>query len=139
MDMPHVGGLGGTSGGNPISCKAGLVVLDLLQGGMLEKSVKLGEKIMDRFLKLQERYEIIGDVRGLGPMVGIELVKDGKSKDPATDETKELVKRCYERGLIVISCGVYHNVIRTLMPLVIADDQLQRGFAILEAGLKEIA
>lgn len=139
MDMPHVGGLGGTFGGNPISCKAGLVVLDLLQGGMLEKSVKLGEKIMDRFLKLQERYEIIGDVRGLGPMVGIELVKDGKSKEPATDETKELVKRCYERGLIVISCGVYHNVIRTLMPLVIADDQLQRGFAILEAGLKEIA
>jgi len=139
MDAPHVGGLGGTYGGNPISCRAGLAVLDLLNDDMLGKAMQLGEKVRDRLMKLQERYALIGDIRGLGPMIGIELVKDRKTKEPDADEAKEIVKRCYENGLIVISCGVYHNVIRTLMPLVITDDQLERGFAILEDSLKEIA
>jgi 4-aminobutyrate aminotransferase/(S)-3-amino-2-methylpropionate transaminase len=137
MDAPHVGGLGGTFGGNPIACKAGLQVLNLLQGEMLGKAARLGEKVRNRFLNLQEQYEIIGDVRGLGPMMGMELVKDRESKKPAADEVKELVKRCYERGLIILSCGVYHNVIRTLIPLVITDDQLERGFSILEESLRE--
>jgi 4-aminobutyrate aminotransferase/(S)-3-amino-2-methylpropionate transaminase len=137
MDAPHVGGLGGTFGGNPIACKAGLEVLDLLQGEMLEKAVQLGERVRERLLNLQEQYEIIGDVRGLGPMVGMELVKDRRSKEPAADEAKGLVKRCYEKGLIILSCGVYHNVIRSLIPLVITDDQLERGFSILEESLRE--
>jgi len=135
MDAPHVGGLGGTYGGNPISCKAGLEVLDLLNNDMLDKAMRLGEKVSGRLMKLQEQYQIIGDIRGLGPMIGMELVKDRKTKKPAADEVKEIVKRCYENGLIIISCGVYHNVIRTLMPLVITDDQLERGFAILEGAL----
>jgi len=139
MDAPHVGGLGGTYGGNPIACKAGLAVLDTLNAGMLDTSKKLGEKLRKRLVDLQSRYEIIGDVRGLGPMIGMELVKDRKSKDPAADDAKELVRRCYENGLIVISCGVYYNVIRILTPLVITNDQLERGFAILEDSLKEIA
>ena len=139
MDAPHVGGLGGTYGGNPISCRAALAVLDLLQGELLEKAVQLGEKVRARFLNLQEEYKIIGDVRGLGPMIGMELVKDRASKEPAGDEAGELVKRCYEKGLIVLRCGAYHNVIRILMPLVITDDELERGFAILEDRLKEIA
>jgi len=82
---------------------------------------------------------IIGDVRGLGPMIGIELVKDRQSKEPAADDAGGLVKRSYEEGLIVIRCGVYHNVIRILVPLVITDDQLERGFAVLEDRLREIA
>ncbi len=139
MDAPHVGGLGGTYGGNPISCRAALAVLDLLQGELLEKAVQLGEKVRARFLNLQEEYKIIGDVRGLGPMIGMELVKDRASKEPAGDEAGELVKRCYEKGLMVLRCGAYHNVIRILMPLVITDDELERGFAILEDRLKEIA
>jgi 4-aminobutyrate aminotransferase/(S)-3-amino-2-methylpropionate transaminase len=139
MDAPHVGGLGGTYGGNPVSCKAGLAVLDLLQGELLEEAVQLGDKVSARFVNLQEKYEIIGDVRGLGPMIGMELVKDRASKEPAGDEAAELVKRCYEKGLIVIRCGPYHNVIRILMPLVITDDQLEEGFAILEDRLREIA
>jgi len=138
MDAPHVGGLGGTYGGNPISCKAGLEVLDLLNNDMLDKAMRLGEKVSGRLMKLQEQYQIIGDIRGLGPMIGMELVKDRKTKKPAADEVKEIVKRCYENGLIIISCGVYHNVIRTLMPLVITDDQLERGFAILEGALSEL-
>ena len=139
MDAPHVGGLGGTYGGNPLSCRAGLAVLDLLDDDMLEMAVQLGGKVRDRFLNLQEKYEIIGDVRGLGPMIGMELVKDRQSKEPAGDEAGELVKRCYEKGLIVLRCGAYHNVIRILVPLVITDEQLEQGFAILEDNLKEIA
>ncbi|MBE9569965.1 MAG: aminotransferase class III-fold pyridoxal phosphate-dependent enzyme, partial [Proteobacteria bacterium] len=96
-------------------------------------------KLRARIQNLQEQYEIIGDVRGLGPMMGIELVKDQKSKEPAADETGEVVKRCYETGLIVLRCGVYHNVIRILMPLVITDDQLKRGFSILDDSLREVA
>lgn len=139
MDKPHVGGLGGTYGGNPIACKAGLAVLNTLNADMLESAKKLGEKLRERLLDLQSRYEIIGDVRGLGPMIGMELVRDRQSKEPAGDEAGELVKRCYENGLIVISCGVYHNVIRILVPFVITDDQLEMGFAVLEDMLKGIA
>jgi len=138
MDAPHVGGLGGTYSGNPIACKAGLVVMDLLQGGILGQAVQLGEKVRDRVLALQEQYEIIGDVRGLGPMVGVELVKNRGTKEPAGDEAGELVKRCYEKGLIILRCGPYHNVIRILVPLVITDDKLERGLAIVEDSLKEV-
>ena len=139
MDAPHVGGLGGTYGGNPISCRAGLQVLDLLNDDMLDKAMQLGEKVSDRFMNMQEQYEIIGDVRGIGPMIGMELVKDRHSKEPAGDEAGELVKRCYEKGLIVLRCGAYHNVIRMLMPLVITNDQFEQGFSILEDNLKQIA
>jgi len=134
MDAPHVGGLGGTYGGNPIACKAGLAVLDTLNAEMLEEAKKLGNNLRERLLDLQSRYEIIGDVRGLGPMIGMELVKDRKSKEPAGDETKELLKYSYENGLIILSCGAYHNVIRILVPLVITDEQLERGLSIMQGG-----
>ena len=138
MEMPHVGGLGGTHGGNPISCRAALVVLDLLQTDLLDKTVELGEKVRARCVELQEEFEVIGDVRGLGPMVGIELVKDRQSKEPAPDIARELIKYSYEHGLILLSCGNYSNVIRLVMPLVITDEQLERGFSILKDGFKEV-
>jgi 4-aminobutyrate aminotransferase/(S)-3-amino-2-methylpropionate transaminase len=139
MDAPHVGGLGGTYGGNPIACRAGLAVLDILTAEMLEKAKELGDNMHELLSKLKNEYPIIGDVRGLGPMSGMELVKDRKSKQPAGDEAGELVKRCYERGLIVMRCGVLHNVIRILAPLIITDNQLVKGFDILEDNLKELA
>lgn len=138
METPHVGGLGGTYGGNPIACRAALAVLELLNAELLEKAAALGEKVRTRFLKLQEKFEIIGDVRGLGPMIGMELVKDPRSKEPAADKAKELVGRCLEKGLIILSCGNYGNVIRTLMPLVITDEQLERGLSIMEDGLSTL-
>jgi len=138
MDMPHVGGLGGTFGGNPIACKAALAVLDLLNSELLEKAAALGEKVRTRFLALQEEFEIIGDVRGLGPMIGMELVKNRKTKEPAVNEAKELVNRCLKKGLIILACGNYGNVIRTLMPLVITDEQLERGLAIIEDQLSTL-
>jgi 4-aminobutyrate aminotransferase/(S)-3-amino-2-methylpropionate transaminase len=140
MDAPHVGGLGGTFSGNPIACKAALAVLEiLLADGLLARAAALGEKIRARFDALQRRFEMVGDVRGKGPMLAIELVRDREKKTPAGDETKKLVKLCYEKGLVLIACGNFGNVIRTLMPLVITDEQLDRGFAILEEALAEVS
>ena len=82
---------------------------------------------------------MIGDVRGKGPMLAMELVEDRESKKPATDKAKALVNRCFEKGLVLLSCGNFGNVIRTLMPLVITDEQLNRGLAILEESLEEIS
>jgi 4-aminobutyrate aminotransferase/(S)-3-amino-2-methylpropionate transaminase len=139
MDKPHVGGLGGTYSGNPVSCRAALAVLEiLLEDGLLARAVQLGDKLLPRFLEFQRRYEVVGDVRGKGPMLAMELVKDRETKIPATEETKSLIGRCWERGLALITCGSHSNVIRTLMPLVITDDQLEKGLEILESSLNEI-
>lgn len=139
MNKPHVGGLGGTFAGNPVACKAALAVLEILiEDKLLDKAVALGEKVRTRLESLQKRNEIIGDVRGKGPMLAIELVKDRESKIPASDEAKRLVKACFDKGLLLISCGNFGNVIRTLMPLVITDEQLEKGFGILEEALREV-
>ena len=140
MDGPHVGGLGGTFGGNPVACSAALAVLEVLLGeGFLARAEALGAEMWRRFEALQRRFEIIGDVRGKGPMLAIELVRDRVKKTPASAETKKLVKLCYEKGLVLIACGNHGNVIRTLMPLVITDAQLDRGFEILDASLGEVS
>jgi 4-aminobutyrate aminotransferase/(S)-3-amino-2-methylpropionate transaminase len=139
MDMPHPGSLGGTYSGNPLACEAGLAVLNLLDGRMIEKAVSLGERVKAALKDLQKRFQIIGDVRGLGLMIGAELVKSRETKEPAVDETRELVKKCYEKGLIVLSCGVHHNVIRTLIPMIIADEQLEKGLEILGESFEELA
>jgi 4-aminobutyrate aminotransferase/(S)-3-amino-2-methylpropionate transaminase len=137
MESVHPFGLGGTYGGNPLACAAGLAVMEIFEEEHLLKTAKaLGKKLKKRFDAFQNEYEIIGDVRGLGPMLAMELVKDRQTKDPATDEAKALVKFCHEKGLIILACGNFGNVIRTLMPLVITDEQLDRGLAILEEGLR---
>nr|NIS67378.1 aminotransferase class III-fold pyridoxal phosphate-dependent enzyme [Pseudomonadota bacterium] len=139
MDAPHVGGLGGTYGGNPLACRAALAVIETFEKeNLLDRAETIGQKVMDRFKKMEEEHEIIGDVRGIGAMVAMELVKDRATKEPAKDETGQLVKKCYERGLITISAGTYGNVMRILMPLVITDAQLEKGLAILEESLGEI-
>lgn len=140
MKRPHVGGLGGTYSGNPVACQAALAVLDiLLEDDFLDNAVTLGTKVISHFKSLQERYELIGDVRGLGPMLAFELVRDRETKEPATEETNRLVSLCFEKGLVLLSCGSFGNVIRTLMPLVIEKEQLERGLAILEESLHEMA
>lgn len=138
MDSPHIGGLGGTFSGNPVACRAALAVLDLIkEENLLERAQQLGEKMSATLIGCMEKYKIIGDVRGLGPMVGIELVKDRRTKKPAVDETKNIIASCREDGLLVISCGMYSNVVRILAPLVISDDQLNRGLAILERAIQK--
>lgn len=139
MKIPHVGGLGGTYGGNPVSCKAALAVLEILfEDGLIERAQILGQTLHKRLTALQKRHELIGDVRGKGPMLGLELVSDRQTKKPAVQETQKLVQLCYEKGLIILSCGMYGNVIRTLMPLVITDQELDKGLSILEESIYEL-
>jgi len=139
MDAPHVGGLGGTYGGNPLSCVAGLAVFETLEEeNLVEKGRKLGQEVRLAFDQLREKYDLIGEVRGLGPMLALELVKDRKTKEPADDEAKKLVQLAFEKGLILLSCGNFGNVIRTLMPLSIEKGQLEKGLAILDEGLSKL-
>ncbi len=138
MDSVHPWGLGGTYGGNPVACAAALAVLEIFESeGMLEKSVALGRKLRSTFERWQKTYSIIGEIRGMGAMLGIELLK--KDRTPAAEEARALIGYCHDHGLIILSCGTYGNVIRTLIPFVITDDQLQRGLSILENGLEHIA
>jgi len=140
MSKPHVGALGGTYGGNPVSCRAAMAVLDILcEDGLMQQGAALGEIMLARFRDLQKRYEIVGDVRGKGAMLAMELVKDRETKTPATDQAKALVQRCFEKGLVILSCGNFGNVIRTLAPLVITEEQLEKALAILEESLKEVS
>jgi len=140
MAAVHPFGLGGTYGGNPVACRAGLAVLEIFEEeNLLQASETLGKKLKKRFDAFQKKYEIIGEVRGMGPMLALELVKDRETKEPAADEAKALVKFCFEKGLIILNCGNFGNVIRTLMPLVITDEQLERGLSILADGLKVVS
>ncbi len=139
MDAVHAWGLGGTYGGNPVACAAGLAVMEVFEEeNMLAKSVALGEKLKARFETWQHQFDIIGEIRGLGAMLGLELVK-GEKREPAADEAKQLTGFCLEKGLMVLACGCYGNVIRVLAPFVITDEQLEKGLAIMEEGLAALS
>jgi 4-aminobutyrate aminotransferase/(S)-3-amino-2-methylpropionate transaminase len=139
MDHPQVGGLGGTYAGNPVACRAALAVLGQIEKkDLLSRADIIGKKVLEKFKELLEHYPIIGEVRGLGAMVGMELVVDRKTKEPATAFTKQLVNRCREKGLLMISAGTHSNIIRPLMPLTITDDQLAKGLSIIEESLREL-
>jgi 4-aminobutyrate aminotransferase/(S)-3-amino-2-methylpropionate transaminase len=139
MDHPQPGGLGGTYGGNPVACRAGLAVLDQFEKkDLLSRAEKIGKKVLEKFKDFYDRFPSVGDVRGLGAMVGMELVTDRKSKEPATALTKRLIETCREKGLLMISAGTHANVIRPLMPLVITDEQLEHGLLIIEESFEEL-
>ena len=140
MEAPQVGGLGGTYGGNPLACVAALAVIDVLQSeGFLERAQALGANVLARFQTMQRRFPVIGEVRGLGAMVGMELVEDRESKTPARAATAQVLAACLERGLLILKSGVYDNVIRILVPLVISDEDLERGLNVLEEALAAVA
>lgn len=139
MDHPQSGGLGGTYAGNPVACRAALSVLEQFdKKKLLARGEKIGEKVLKGFKEFYEKYPVVGDVRGLGAMVGMELVVDRLTKEPATALTKQLVVKCREKGLLMISAGTYSNIIRPLMPLVITDEQLERGISIIDESLSEL-
>jgi len=140
MEAPQAGGLGGTYGGNPLACVAALAVIDVLQSeGFLERAQALGANVLARFQTMQRRFPVIGEVRGLGAMVGMELVEDRESKTPARAATAQVLAACLERGLLILKSGVYDNVIRILVPLVISDEDLERGLNVLEEALAAVA
>jgi 4-aminobutyrate aminotransferase/(S)-3-amino-2-methylpropionate transaminase len=140
MDAPTPGGLGGTYGGNPIACAAGLAVFDVMRDERLpERAARIGSVVEERMRSWQAEHDLVGDVRVMGAMAGMELVRDRKTKEPADTETARLLGLARDRGLILLRAGVHHNVIRTLMPLTIPDEQLDEGLDMLGAALAEIA
>ncbi|MHB0979886.1 MAG: 4-aminobutyrate--2-oxoglutarate transaminase [Thermoleophilia bacterium] len=140
MDAPHVGGLGGTYGGNPVSCRAALAVFEIIEEeGLLARAAVIGARVTAAFQALAGELEVVGDVRGLGAMVALELVTDRATKAPAGDLTKALVARAFQKGVIMISAGTHGNVIRPLMPLTTDDATLDRGLDIIGASLREVA
>jgi len=139
MDAPHVGGLGGTFGGNPLSCAAALASLDqMAEPGFLERAAALGATIRERLEEMQGRHALIGDVRGLGPMLGIELVGDRATREPAAAQTGKVVELARERGLMLMGAGIYSNVVRILVPLVVEEADLEQGLDILDSVLGEV-
>jgi 4-aminobutyrate aminotransferase/(S)-3-amino-2-methylpropionate transaminase len=139
MDAPVVGGLGGTFAGSPLACAAGLAVLEVLEREKLnERSELLGARIAARLKTLQSKFTCIGDVRALGMMVAMELVKNRRADAPDAELTKALVQAAGRRGLILLSCGIYSNVIRILAPLTIPEAHLEEGLGLLEQALAEV-
>lgn len=139
MESVHVGGLGGTYGGNPVCCAAALANLQEIESSHLRaRSRQIGAHILKRLSPLQRKHKSIGDVRGLGAMIGIELVKSRKTREADPELTAKIVKLSAERGLIILSAGVYSNVIRTLMPLCITEAQVDEGMDVLASVLREL-
>lgn len=138
MDSAQIGGLGGTYAGNPVSCAAAIAAIEFMEHENIPaRARRIGEIVHRRFRQFHEMNSYVGDVRGLGAMMALEFVKDRQSKEPHKDLTNDIIRRCCEKGLILIAAGTYGNVIRTLMPLVILEDQLEEGLEVLEHALNE--
>jgi 4-aminobutyrate aminotransferase / (S)-3-amino-2-methylpropionate transaminase / 5-aminovalerate transaminase len=140
MDAPGVGQLGGTFGGNPVACEAALAVLEMIEKeNLCARANLLGERFGKRAAKWQQRWELVGEVRGLGAMQALELVRSKSTREPADEETRQVSQYCYEHGLVTITAGSYSNVIRLLMPLVLTDAQMDEAMDVLEAALAHVA
>ncbi len=140
MDAPDPGGLGGTYGGNPVACAAGLAVMDVMRAEKLpERAARIGSVLEERMRSWAAEHDIVGDVRVVGAMAGMELVRDRGTKEPADKETAKILAVAREEGLILLRAGTHHNVIRTLMPLTIPDEQLHEGLDILGSALGRVA
>jgi len=140
MDASGVGGLGGTFIGNPVSCAAALAVLDMMErDGLCGRAKLLGDRFVERAMQWQSRWPMIGAIHGLGAMRAIELVRDPETREPADKETREVVRYCYEHGLLTISAGTFGNIIRLLMPLVITDQQFDEALQVVENALAQAA
>jgi 4-aminobutyrate aminotransferase/(S)-3-amino-2-methylpropionate transaminase len=135
LDALVTGSLGGTYGGNPMACRAALAAIETLEKeGLVARAEEIGQKVRQHMARLQERHTCIGEVRGLGAMVGIELV-DPASKEPDSALAARLLHQALQRGLLMLKSGAGNNVIRTLMPLVIDDAQLEEGLELFEQAL----
>ena len=138
LDAVPAGVIGGTFGGNALACAAALKVIEVMERDHLcERSLEIGDKIRTAFNNWKEKYAVVGDIRGLGGMVGIEFVKDRKTKEPNASLVSALIKECAAHGLLIENAGTYGNVVRFLAPLVITDEQLDAGLTILEDAIQK--
>jgi 4-aminobutyrate aminotransferase/(S)-3-amino-2-methylpropionate transaminase len=136
VDAVPAGGLGGTFGGNPVACAAAMAVLDeVASDEFRRRAEEIGERLRTALEGISERVDAVGDVRGVGPMLAFELVEDRKTKEPAAALAAATTAGARDRGLLLLSCGIYGNVVRILVPLVISDEDLGRGLEILEEAL----
>ena len=139
LDAAHDGAVGGTFVGNPVAQAAALAVLDVIEEeGLVERANAIGETIRARMLAWQERFAAIGDVRGLGAMLAIELVADRATKEPAAGLAMRVIEAALERGLLLLKAGVHGNCIRVLCPLVISDAELDEALAVWEEALESV-
>lgn len=138
MEGVAPGTIGGTYCGNPLACAASLKTIEIMERDHLaDRSVEIGKKVTVRYKEIQKKYPVVGDVRGLGGMIGIEFVKDPETKEPDAALTADIIQTCAKNGLLVEGAGTYNNVIRFLAPLVITEEQLEAGLDIFEAAVKE--
>jgi 4-aminobutyrate aminotransferase/(S)-3-amino-2-methylpropionate transaminase len=140
MDATDPGGLGGTFGGNPVACAAALAVIEVMVEEKLpQRGARLGDRALGRMRAWMERFPQVGDVRGLGAMIAMELVTDRTTREPAAALTNVVLRHCHEHGLVLLKAGLYDNVIRLLFPLTISQQELDRGLDILEEALVSVA
>jgi 4-aminobutyrate aminotransferase/(S)-3-amino-2-methylpropionate transaminase len=136
LDAVHPGGIGGTYGGNPLATSAALAVLDTIErDGLIDRAARIGELMTERLLEMATRSSLIGDLRGRGAMVAIELVEDRDTKHPAKDAANRVIEECYKQGVVVLKAGTFDNVIRFLPPLTIDEGLLMEGFDVVEKAL----
>ncbi|ESZ23979.1 hypothetical protein X733_32440 [Mesorhizobium sp. L2C067A000] len=142
MDSVHRGGLGGTYAGNPLACAAALAVLDVLENeGLLTRAEEIGARLQAGFerLRIRSNHAEIGEIRRLGAMIGIELVTDSVSREPATDVTTRIIQEAAQNGLLLASAGRFHNVIRFLVPLTTSNEILDEAISILSRSMENVA
>lgn len=136
LDGVHVGGLGGTFCGNPVACAAALATIAVYEEDRIaDRASALGRRLFHRLEKWPEKFPCCGNIRGLGPMLGVEFVKDRATKEPDKPTLSALIQRCYENGVILIASGTHGNVLRFLFPLVISEEQLDEGLDVMERCL----
>jgi 4-aminobutyrate aminotransferase/(S)-3-amino-2-methylpropionate transaminase len=140
LDSVHPGGLGSTYGGNPVACAAAIESINAIASQeFLDHAKAFGEEIMTRLQAMAERHQVIGEVRGIGPMAAIELVTDRESKEPAADVAAATVAGALERGLLLLKTGIYDNVLRILVPITASEEDLTLGLDRLEESLAAAA
>jgi 4-aminobutyrate aminotransferase/(S)-3-amino-2-methylpropionate transaminase len=139
MDAPTPGRIGGTFGGNPVSCAAALATIEALEREHLSSRAEtIGALLTERLQGLQQRYPRMGDVRALGAMVAVELVTDPRTRTPDKEAATALIGECFKRGMLVLGAGIFSNVVRLLPPLVATDAQVERGAEILAESLRTV-
>ena len=130
--------IGSTFGGNPVACRAGIEVLKIIEEeNLLDRAVKYGEIIDNKFKEMQEKYPVIGERRGIGAMRAIEFVKDRETWEPDAETTGKVIQIALKKGLILAGAGLHKNVIRFLIPLVMSEDELKEGLEVLDESVKE--
>lgn len=136
IDAPHLGGVGGTYGGNPLACVAAIEAVKILSSKeFLQRTNQVGELIRTTLENWKAKYKFIGDVRGVGAMRLVEFVKDRETKEPDPDLTLEIIRDAVSHGMLLIRAGLFSNCIRLLPPMVMTDEQLQEGLQVLEDAI----